>query len=134
MLISYAVTKVALDDTRAGKGPRFIEAQTYRLGAHTTSDDPTKYREQAEEDLWKERDPIARFEKFLRAKGESDTFFDTVKAEGEDLAADVRARVLALKPPPSDVMFDHVYTDDHPLISAQKAWLAQYEASFGGER
>ncbi len=134
VLISYAVTKIALDDARAGKGPRFIEAQTYRLGAHTTSDDPTKYREQAEEDLWKERDSIARFEKFLRSKGESDKFFDAVKTEGEDLATDVRARVLALKPPPADVMFDHAYTDEHPLISAQKAWLAEYEASFGGHR
>jgi pyruvate dehydrogenase E1 component alpha subunit len=134
VLISYAVTTVALDDARGGRGPRFIEAQTYRLGAHTTSDDPTKYREQSEEDLWKGRDPIARFEKFLRAKGESDKFFAAVKAEGEDLAADVRSRVLALKAPPTDVMFDHVYTDEHPLVSAQKVWLADYEASFGGDR
>lgn len=134
VLISYAVTRAALDDARAGKGPRFIEAQTYRLGAHTTSDDPTKYREQSEEDYWKERDPIARFEKFLRAKGEKDAFFADVKQEGEDLAADVRRRTLELTPPSVDVMFDHVYTDKHPLIAAQKAWLAEYEASFGGDR
>jgi pyruvate dehydrogenase E1 component alpha subunit len=84
--------------------------------------------------LWKERDPISRFEKFLRAKGESDKFFAAVKTEGEDLAADVRARVLALTPPSTDVMFDHVYTDEHPLVAAQKAWLAEYEASYGGSR
>lgn len=134
VLISYAVTRAALDDARAGKGPRFIEAQTYRLGAHTTSDDPTKYREQSEEDYWKERDPIARFEKFLRAKGEKDSFFAEVKQEGEDLAADIRRRTLELTPPAVDVMFDHVYTDEHPLVAAQKAWLAEYEASFGGDR
>lgn len=134
VLISYAVTKVALDAARAGEGPRFIEAQTYRLGAHTTSDDPTKYREQSEEDYWKERDPIARFEKFLRAKGEKDSFFAEVKQEGDDLAADVRKRLLSMTPPSSDVMFDHVYTDDNAMISAQKAWLADYEASFGGDR
>lgn len=134
VLISYAVTRLALDAARAGKGPRFIEAQTYRLGAHTTSDDPTKYREQSEEDYWKERDPISRFEKFLRAKGEKDAFFAEVKQEGDDLAADVRKRLLELTPPSTDVMFDHVYTDEHPLVAAQKAWLAEYEASFGGAR
>jgi pyruvate dehydrogenase E1 component alpha subunit len=134
VLISYAVTRAALDDARSGKGPRFIEAQTYRLGAHTTSDDPTKYREQSEEDYWKERDPISRYEKFLRSKGEKDAFFAEVKQEGEDLAADVRRRLVELTPPPVDVMFDHVYTDAHPLVAAQKAWLAEYEASFGGDR
>jgi pyruvate dehydrogenase E1 component alpha subunit len=134
VLISYAVTRAALDDARSGKGPRFIEAQTYRLGAHTTSDDPTKYREQSEEDYWKERDPISRYEKFLRAKGEKDAFFAEVKQEGEDLAADIRRRLVEMTPPPVDVMFDHVYTDDHPLVAAQKAWLADYEASFGGDR
>jgi len=134
VLISYAVTRTALDAARSGKGPRFIEAQTYRLGAHTTSDDPTKYREQSEEEYWKERDPIARFETFLRGKGESEKFFADVKQEGEDLAADIRTRTLALVAPPLDVMFDHVYTDDHPVTTAQKAWLERYEASFGGER
>ena len=133
VLISYAVTRTALDAARSGAGPRFIEAQTYRLGAHTTSDDPTKYREQSEEDYWKERDPIARFEKFLRAKGEAESFFTDVKQEGEDLAADIRAKTIALTPPPLDVMFDHVFTDDHPVTAAQKKWLIEYEKSFGGE-
>ena len=134
VLISYAVTRAALDDARSGKGPRFIEAQTYRLGAHTTSDDPTKYRDQSEEEYWKERDPITRYEKFLRAKGVNESFFADVKQEGEDLAADIRRRTLELVPPPTDVMFDHVYTDAHPVTAAQKEWLAEYEASFGGDR
>lgn len=133
VLISYAVTRLAMDAARAGDGPRFIEAQTYRLGAHTTSDDPTKYREQSEEDYWKQRDPIARFEKFLRFRGESDAFFESVRQEGEDLAADIRRRTLELTPPPVDVIFDHVYTDAHPVTAAQKQWLAEYEASFGGQ-
>ena len=132
VLISYAVTRLAMDEARAGQGPRFIEAQTYRLGAHTTSDDPTKYRESSEEEYWKQRDPIARFEKFLRLRGESDSFFEQVRQEGEDLASDIRRRTLELTPPPMDVMFDHVYTDAHPVTAAQKKWLQEYEASFGG--
>jgi len=133
VLISYAATRLAMDAARAGEGPRFIEAQTYRLGAHTTSDDPTKYRESSEEEAWKLRDPISRFEKFLRARGQSDSFFEQVRQEGEDLASDIRRRTLELTPPPMDVMFDHVYTDEHPVIDAQKKWLQDYEASFGGD-
>jgi pyruvate dehydrogenase E1 component alpha subunit len=132
VLISYAVTRKATDAARAGGGPRFIEAQTYRLGAHTTSDDPSKYRLAEEEELWKQRDPISRFEKFLRSRGESDSFFDQIRTEGDDLASDLRRRTLELVPPSIDVMFDHVYTDDHPLVSAQKQWVIDYEASFGG--
>jgi pyruvate dehydrogenase E1 component alpha subunit len=133
VLISYAVTRKATDAARAGSGPRFIEAQTYRLGAHTTSDDPSKYRLAEEEEYWKLRDPISRFEKFLRSRGEADSFFDQIRQKGDDLASDLRTRTLALTPPPVDVMFDHVYTDEHPLVDAQKKWLADYEASFGGE-
>ena len=60
VLASYAVTRVALDEARSGAGPRAIEAMTYRMGAHTTSDDPTKYRTSDEEQSWARRDPIAR--------------------------------------------------------------------------
>ncbi len=52
VLASYAVTRVALDEARGGAGPRAIEALTYRMGAHTTSDDPTKYRTSDEESSW----------------------------------------------------------------------------------
>jgi len=55
-----------------------------------------------------------------------------VAAEAEDFAADIRARTLALEDPPADVMFDHVYSDPHPVTEAQKRWLAGYEASLGG--
>jgi 2-oxoisovalerate dehydrogenase E1 component alpha subunit len=128
VLASYAVSATFLDEARAGGGPRFIEALTYRMGAHTTSDDPTKYREKEDERFWAERDPIARFETFLRAKGEGDAFFAEVSAEAEDLAADVRTRTLALGLPPVDKMFA-VYSDAHPLMDEQRAWLEAYEAS-----
>lgn len=58
VLASYAVSRLALDEARAGEGPRAIEALTYRMGAHTTSDDPTKYRTSDEEESWARRDPI----------------------------------------------------------------------------
>ena len=69
VLASYAVTKKHMDDARSGKGPFMIEAFTYRMGAHTTSDDPTKYRSNEEVEYWKARDPLDRLQKFLRRQG-----------------------------------------------------------------
>jgi len=129
VLASFAVTKQNLDAARSGQGPRFVEALTYRMGAHTSSDDPSKYRLDSEVEYWKQRDPITRFETFLRSRGEGDAFFADVAAEGEDVAADVRKRTLALGVPSVGKMFDHVYSEPHPVIEAQQQWLAEYEAS-----
>lgn len=133
VLASYAVSRVALDEARAGGGPRAVEAVTYRLGAHTTSDDPTKYRGDDEELLWAGRDPIVRMRAFLENRGAEESFFADVDAEAADAAEDLRARTVQLGPPRADLMFDHVYSEPHPLIEEQKAWRARYEASFEGE-
>ena len=130
VLASYAVTKVALDEARSGAGPRAIEAMTYRMGAHTTSDDPTKYRTSDEEEGWSARDPLVRMRAFLTARGASEALFADVDAEAEALADDVRTRTNALGTIPAESMFAHVYSDPHPLVTEQRAWLAAYEASF----
>ncbi|KQQ28906.1 MULTISPECIES: thiamine pyrophosphate-dependent dehydrogenase E1 component subunit alpha [unclassified Frondihabitans] len=131
VLASYAVTLRDLDAARSGGGPRFIEALTYRIGAHTTSDDPTKYRTDAELQSWIARDPIVRYEAYLRGRGESDSFFAAVEEEANDLANDVRVRTLALEKPSTDLIFDNVYSEPHPRIDEQKEWLSHYESSFG---
>lgn len=69
ILAVYAATKEAIERARNGEGPTLIEAYTYRLGAHTTSDDPTKYREDEEVEKWKPKDPIPRFKIYLKNKG-----------------------------------------------------------------
>src|SRR3954463_14137835 len=82
VLAVYAVTKAALDNARQGGGPTFIEAFTYRMGAHTTSDDPTRYRVSAEVEVWKERDPISRLKAHLVANGMADEdFFNALDVE-----------------------------------------------------
>ncbi len=68
ILAMYSATKEAIDRARNGEGPTLIEAYTYRLAAHTTSDDPTLYREDSEVEKWWEKDPIARFKKYLLSK------------------------------------------------------------------
>ncbi len=130
VLASYAVTRRALDEARAGDGPRAIEAVTYRMGAHTTSDDPTKYRGSAEEQEWAQRDPIARMRAYLENRGAGESFFADVEAEAADAAEDLRVRTLELVAPGHDAIFDNVYSDPHPLVAEQKAWHQQYEASF----
>lgn len=132
VLASYAVSRVALDAARVGGGPQAIEAVTYRLGAHTTSDDPTKYRGTDEEASWALRDPILRMRLFLEARGASAQLFTDADAAAADAAEDLRARTLELGPPPIGKLFDHVYSEPHPLIDEQRAWRERYEASFEG--
>lgn len=133
VLAAYAVTAKHLDDARGGEGPSMVEALTYRMGAHTSSDDPSKYRTEEELAYWAERDPILRFRAFLEQQGVGQAFFDGADEEAADLAADIRRRTLELGPPPVASMFDHVYSEPHPVTDEQRSWLEDYEASFGGD-
>ncbi len=67
VLAVYAALKKAVDSARAGDGPTFVECVTYRMGPHSSSDDPTRYRSDEEVEMWRKRDPIERFERYLRA-------------------------------------------------------------------
>lgn len=131
VLAVMAVTRDALDRARSGGGPTLIEAVTYRMGAHTTSDDPTRYRSADEVEAWRARDPIARLRAHLLATEQADgQFLDDVDAEADDLAVAVRAGVRALPNPEPESMFDHVYAEAHPTIAAQRAEFAAYQNQF----
>ncbi|MBL3688488.1 thiamine pyrophosphate-dependent enzyme [Leucobacter chromiireducens] len=129
-LAAYAVARRFLRLARSGEGPGYIEALTYRIGAHTTSDDPTRYREEEELARWEERDPVARLETHLRALGVGDDFFAEVRETADREAKIARDAILQLPTPTADSMFAHVYSEEHPRIEEQRAWLARYEASF----
>ncbi|TIH40909.1 thiamine pyrophosphate-dependent dehydrogenase E1 component subunit alpha [Subtercola vilae] len=129
VLASYAATRKHLDEARAGQGPALIEAVTYRIGAHTTSDDPTRYQTPEQLAYWVERDPIIRYAAYLRSLGADDAFFAEVTDEAESFAADLRHRTLELEAPPLASIFDSVYSEPHPLVAEQKAWLEAYELS-----
>jgi len=134
VLAVYAVTKAALDRARAGEGPTLVEAFTYRMGAHTTSDDPTRYRIAAEVEEWKLKDPIARLKAYLtRQAGVESGFFEALETESDELAAHVRQGCLSLVDPTPDEMFDHAYREPHPLVDEEREWFAQYHASFGDD-
>jgi 2-oxoisovalerate dehydrogenase E1 component alpha subunit len=131
ILAVMAVTKVALERARTGNGPTLIEAYTYRMGAHTTSDDPTRYRLAGEIETWRLRDPIERLKVYLARQGIADrSFFDQIDGEGEDLAELIRQGVREMVPPDPASMFDHVYSQPQARIDEQRSELVEYLASF----
>ncbi|MGY1781555.1 pyruvate dehydrogenase (acetyl-transferring) E1 component subunit alpha [Geodermatophilus sp. SYSU D01036] len=133
VLAVLAVTRAALAAAREGQGPTFVEAFTYRMGAHTTSDDPTRYRLASELEEWKLRDPIARVKAHLSRSGIADqAFFDAVEAEADELAARIRKGTLEMPDPPGTAMFDRVYAEQTPHLAAQQAAFEAYQASFEG--
>jgi 2-oxoisovalerate dehydrogenase E1 component alpha subunit len=138
VLAVHAVTSAALDAARSGAGPRLIEAMTYRMGAHTTSDDPTRYRLDAELETWRARDPLTRLRRFLEQQQVGDAgFFAEVDAAAETLAAQVRAGCRELPDPGPEVIFDDVYVDEPPRLRAQReqhrAYLAGLEDGPGAD-
>jgi 2-oxoisovalerate dehydrogenase E1 component alpha subunit len=131
VLASYAVTQKALDDARQGQGPTLIEAFTYRMGAHTTSDDPTRYRLASELEAWKLKDPLERMKSFLYKQQLVDAdFFAQLDADADALAARLRAGCLEMPDPSPRQMFDQVYAETTPLLQEQQAALEAYSAGF----
>jgi 2-oxoisovalerate dehydrogenase E1 component alpha subunit len=131
VLAVYAVTRAALDRAREGGGPTFIEAVTYRLGAHTTNDDPKRYRSSDELDLWNARDPLVRYKTFLlNAKLWSEEFEAETQAEVDRVAARVRAAVEDMPNPPVSDLYQHVYADPPSTLLRQVERLESFEAEF----
>lgn len=120
-LASYAVSRVALDRIRSGAGPMLIEAFTYRMGAHTTSDEPSLYRSSAEEQQWRERDPISRLRLYLeKTQGLTDDHFAEVDAAAAQVTSHFRDAANTMPDPDPVTMFDHVYGSDHPLVTEER--------------
>jgi 2-oxoisovalerate dehydrogenase E1 component alpha subunit len=130
----HAVTEWALEHARQGNGPVLIEAFTYRVGAHTTADDPTKYRESSEEALWRAKDPLERLEKYLRSEDMADdSFFEKVAADGDELAAYIRKSTYDSDTPDIRTAFANTYVEAHPLVAEELAWFEEYTAGFASE-
>jgi 2-oxoisovalerate dehydrogenase E1 component alpha subunit len=111
----------AAERARAGDGPTLVEAVTYRLGPHTTSDDPSRYRTEEEVALWAQRDPIERCLAYLQGRGLWD---DTMGARAHQRALDarhaLRDAVVDAPDPPASEVFDHVYTTPTAALRAQR--------------
>lgn len=131
VLAVLAVTRANLAAAREGRGPSLIEAFTYRMGAHTTSDDPSRYRLASELEQWKLKDPLERLRSFLwRQQVVDQSFFDAVEAEAEQLAVRLRDACRAMPDPEPEAIFAHVYAEPHPLVDEERALYAAYLDGF----
>ncbi|GAB3968340.1 pyruvate dehydrogenase (acetyl-transferring) E1 component subunit alpha [Actinoallomurus acanthiterrae] len=128
---SLAVARTALDRARNGEGPTLIEAYTYRMSAHTSSDDPRRYRADAELEEWRLKDPIERLRAYL-TKNElaDDDFFEALDAEADELGRRVRDECRALPDPDPRSMFDHVYAGAHEQLAEERDAFVAYLDTF----
>ncbi len=112
ILAVYRAAKDAVDKARRGEGPTLIEAYTYRMGPHSTSDDPSRYRSQDEVESWSKKDPITRFHRYLENKniwGEKEE--REIWAQAEREMAEAIRRAEAAPPPNLESMFEDVYKE-----------------------
>ena len=123
----YKATQTAVDQARAGKGPTLIEAVTYRMSDHTTSDDAKRYRTEKELEEWKKKDPILRLEKYMTAKKIADkSFFEKVAADAsKEVENAVEEMEKVPKPDPADI-FKYTFKEMPPQLKEQLESLQQY--------
>ncbi len=127
ILAVYAVMQQAIEQARSKQGPTLVETLTYRIGPHTTADDATRYRNAAEVEEWRAKDPIARFRLFLMRRNLLDEEQDQqliVAVETEINAAVAEAE--AIPSPTPDEFFDHMAADLSPRLQEQRADLLHY--------
>ena len=133
VLAVIAVTRAALERAREGSGPTLIEAVTYRMGPHTTSDDPSRYRPAALDEEWKRKDPLDRIRALLESAGAiDDDYLAAVQQRSDDTAAALRRGCLETVEPEPMSLFDNVYAEPHPLVDEERRQFAAYLDSFEG--
>jgi pyruvate dehydrogenase E1 component alpha subunit len=122
VLAVYRVACQALERARSGGGPTLIEALTYRLGAHTTSDDPTRYRSPEELASWRDtRDPLGRLRAYLESVGLwNDARQQELEGETQARVAAAVAEAINVPMPPAETMFDHLYKEPTAPLVAQR--------------
>jgi pyruvate dehydrogenase E1 component alpha subunit len=128
ILAVYSAAEEALQRARSGGGPTMIECVTYRMMMHTTADDPKRYRTEKEVEGWKKRDPIIRFQDYMRAKGLlSGEKIEALEAEIKDeiqAAVDRAEEIMKTAGDPLN-MFEHAYAEMPPHLVEQREELAQ---------
>ncbi len=127
ILASYAAAQEAVQRARSGGGPTLIECVTYRMTMHTTADDPRRYRTEQEEEFWKQRDPIKRFQKYLSDRGllAPEKIADIENAVLDEIQSAVDRAEEKIKTLGNPIdMFNHHYDKMPPTLKEQKEELA----------
>ncbi|RYE43759.1 MAG: pyruvate dehydrogenase (acetyl-transferring) E1 component subunit alpha [Hyphomicrobiales bacterium] len=131
VLAVQVATAAAAEKVRAGGPPQLIEAITYRMAGHSTSDDPTRYRENDEVRLWEERDPVARVCRLLEAEGWADeAYFASLETESEALAEATRIACRALEAAPLEDTFRNTFADETLGLRREREQYTAWKDSF----
>src|SRR5437773_1857105 len=130
VLAVYTAAREAVQRAQAGEGPTLIECVTYRLGVHTTADDPTKYRTDEEVKAWEQKDPLTRFRAYLEKKSLLEPGLE--EQVDEEIARGVE-RFEAMPPADPLGMFEHAYAEPPAHLVAERAELAARLAAPGGD-
>ncbi|MDF2442417.1 MAG: 2-oxoisovalerate dehydrogenase component alpha subunit [Subtercola sp.] len=133
VLAVHAVTEAAALHVRSGRGPAFIEAQTYRMAGHSSSDDPGRYRAADEVEGWRGRDPISRMTALLRELGTAEQFFTALERESEAFARDIRSACLSIEDPRLEELFGTVYAEPHPVMERERAEFLAFASMLNAE-
>ncbi len=127
ILAVYDIMHKAVERARSGQGPTLVETLTYRIGAHTTADDPTRYRDPAEVEAWRAKDPIARFQKFLTRRNLlTEEHAQQIVAEVEEEINEAVRIAEAMPSMAPDSFFDYTTANLTPRLQAQRADLLRY--------
>jgi 2-oxoisovalerate dehydrogenase E1 component alpha subunit len=122
----FAVISSAVERARTGGGPTMIEGLTYRMEAHTNSDDPTRYREKSDEAKWARLDPVERIEKHLIGIGVLTEAFRAEITEASEVLATATRDAMTAEPVLDPLeLFDHVYRAERPALLEQRRFLAR---------
>lgn len=126
VLAVYSAAKEAVDRARSGEGPTMIECITYRMSVHTTADDPKRYRKEQEVEEWVKRDPLTRFQKYLKNKGllgddQISSLEEEIKAEIKGAVEQTEKRMEELGDPLD--MFEHLFAELPPYLQEQREQL-----------
>ncbi|WP_456283651.1 pyruvate dehydrogenase (acetyl-transferring) E1 component subunit alpha [Microbacterium sp. JZ101] len=135
VLAVLAAMRAAADRARRGEGPTFVEAVTYRMGPHTTTDDPGRYRDADEVDAWRAKDPIDRLERHLASVGAPiEHIREDARIRCDAIAKEMRAAVVQAEAPAPESLFDHVTVTPTRRIRRQRAEHLAFAASIQEER
>jgi pyruvate dehydrogenase E1 component subunit alpha len=130
VLAVYKAAREAVEKARKGEGPTMIECLTYRMGPHSTSDDPNKYRTKAEIEAWKKKDPIERFRAYLEKKGHWNPEYETKVRAAVEVEINSAVQEEEKVPEPSiETMFEDVYAEMPPSLREQMEEEKQFSSS-----
>jgi 2-oxoisovalerate dehydrogenase E1 component alpha subunit len=124
LLAVWQVASEAIDRARAGDGPTMIEALTYRVQGHSSSDDPSVYRDPKEPEIWEKRDPLNRLRNYLKFRGLHDEGHEKQLDERfNQEITDAMATADQKHAPPIESLFDDVYEELPWHLREQRTYL-----------